>query len=132
MRPTYEVADVINAFYDEAFRRRIPLHHQRTLNALRACRTAALGGHLDACQECGFVRISYNSCRNRHCPKCQGLQKEMWIIQREEELLPVAYFHVVFTLPHSPYRRSGNSTVYACTTPDSCMICFSSQLVCAQ
>lgn len=100
MRPTYEVADVINVFYDEAFRMRIPLHHQRTLNALQACRTAALGGHIEACQDCGQVQISYNSCRNRHCPKCQGLQKEMWIIQREEELLPVAYFHVVFTLPH--------------------------------
>ena len=100
MRATYEVADIINTFYDEAFGMRIPRHHQRTLNALQACRTAALGGHVDACDACGNMRISYNSCRNRHCPKCQGLQKEMWAIQREEELLPVAYFHVVFTLPH--------------------------------
>ena len=100
MRTNYEVADVINKFYDEAFRVRIPLHHQRTLQALQSCRTAALGGHAQACDSCGQVRVSYNSCRNRHCPKCQGLQKEMWIIQREEELLPLAYFHVVFTLPH--------------------------------
>ncbi len=100
MRPKYEIADIINQFYDENFRVRIPVHQQRVLNALRACRTAQLGGHVDACDSCGYTRISYNSCRNRHCPKCQGLQREMWTIQREEELLPVAYFHVVFTLPH--------------------------------
>ena len=100
MRTNYEVADVINKFYDEVFRVRIPIHHQRTLQALQSCRTAALGGHAQACDSCGQVKVSYNSCRNRHCPKCQGLQKEMWIIQREEELLPLAYFHVVFTLPH--------------------------------
>ncbi len=100
MRPKFEVADIINQFYDEDFRVRIPVHHQRTLNALRICRTAKLGGHIDECDSCGYQRISYNSCRNRHCPKCQGLQREMWTIQREEELLPVAYFHVVFTLPH--------------------------------
>ena len=69
------------------------------LKALAQCRTAALGGHLDACSDCGHVRISYNSCRNRHCPKCQGQQREAWIAAREEELLPVPYFHVVFTLP---------------------------------
>ncbi len=72
----------------------------RTLRALSECRTAALGAHVDACDECGIVKISYNSCRNRHCPKCQGIEKEMWMIAREEELLPVTYFHVVFTLPH--------------------------------
>lgn len=99
MLPKFEVADVIDAFYDEAFRVRIPVHHQRTLKALQSCRTAALGGHIDACDACGHLRISYNSCRNRNCPKCQGLQKEMWVIQRQEELLAVAYFHVVFTLP---------------------------------
>ena len=59
-----------------------------------------MGGHVDGCDRCGHKRISYNSCRNRHCPKCQGLEKEMWAIQREEELLPISYFHVVFTLPH--------------------------------
>jgi len=71
----------------------------RTLGALLRCRTAALGGHTDACTECGVIRISYNSCRNRHCPKCQGKNREEWILKREEELLPVPYFHVVFTLP---------------------------------
>ncbi len=100
MRPKYEIADIIDRFYDEDFRRRIPVHQQRTLRAVRICRTAELGGHVDECDSCGYTRISFNSCRNRHCPKCQGLQKEMWTIQREEELLPIAYFHVVFTLPH--------------------------------
>ena len=75
-------------------------HQLRTLRALRDCRTAALGGHVDACDSCGNIRISYNSCRNRHCPKCQGVEKEMWILARSEDLLPVTYFHVVFTLPH--------------------------------
>lgn len=69
--------------------------------ALAQCRTAALGGHLDACADCKEVRISYNSCRNRHCPKCQGAQREKWIRAREEEVLPIPYFHLVFTLPHA-------------------------------
>ena len=71
----------------------------RTLSALMKCRTSALGGHVDGCTHCGKARISYNSCRNRHCPKCQGNEREAWIQAREKELLPVAYFHVVFTLP---------------------------------
>ena len=73
----------------------------RTLGAIMRCRTADMGGHIDACTNCGTVRISYNSCRNRHCPKCQGKEREQWIQAREEELLPVPYFHVVFTLPDS-------------------------------
>lgn len=71
----------------------------RVSGALQTCRTAAMGGHVDACTGCGVVRISYNSCRNRHCPKCQGKNRELWIAAREAELLPVPYFHVVFTLP---------------------------------
>ncbi len=71
----------------------------RTLSALSKCRTSALGGHVDGCTSCGNLRISYNSCRNRHCPKCQGNEREAWIQAREKELLPVGYFHVVFTLP---------------------------------
>ena len=70
-----------------------------TLSAIRRCRTAALGGHIDACDGCGNLSISYNSCRNRHCPKCQGEKREAWILAREAELLPVPYFHIVFTLP---------------------------------
>ena len=71
----------------------------RTLSALSKCRTHELGGHIDGCTSCGKLRISYNSCRNRHCPKCQGNEREVWIQARENELLPVGYFHVVFTLP---------------------------------
>lgn len=71
----------------------------RTLGAVMRCRTADMGGHMDACTSCGTVRISYNSCRNRHCPKCQGAQREKWILKRHQELLPVKYFHLVFTLP---------------------------------
>ena len=100
MKTKFEIAQVIDQFLDQDLRRQLTVHQQRTLDAIRRCRTAALGGHVDACSDCGNLAISYNSCRNRNCPKCQGLQKEMWILQREEELLPVAYFHVVFTLPH--------------------------------
>ncbi len=71
----------------------------RTLGAVKRCRTAELGGHKDSCTDCGTIRTSYNSCRNRHCPKCQGKKREDWIQKREDELLPVPYFHVVFTLP---------------------------------
>jgi hypothetical protein len=73
----------------------------RTLDAIRRCRTASMGGHVDLCTACGHVRISYNSCRNRHCPKCQQVQRERWIQAREAELLPATYFHVVFTLPEA-------------------------------
>ena len=76
------------------------MHQQKTLRALKDCRTAALGGHLDACDGCGNISISYNSCRNRHRPRCQGHKREEWIQKREADLLPCTYFHLVFTLPH--------------------------------
>lgn len=91
------LAEVIGRFGAEI---EVSGHQRRTLDAIRRCRTAALGGHIDACDSCGHLKISYNSCRNRHCPSCQGLNKEMWIIQQVDQLLPVAHFHVVFTLPH--------------------------------
>ena len=69
------------------------------MGAITACRTAALGGHVEQCDDCGATRIAYNSCRNRHCPKCQGLARAQWLADRQAELLPVPYFHVVFTLP---------------------------------
>ena len=69
------------------------------MGAIMACRTAALGGHVEQCNDCGTTRIAYNSCRNRHCPKCQGLARAKWLADRAAELLPVPYFHVVFTLP---------------------------------
>lgn len=92
-----ELADVITKFGSDV---EVSSHQRRTLEALRRCRTAELGGHIDACDSCGHLHISYNSCRNRHCPKCQGINKEAWIIQQEDQLLPVPHFHVVFTLPH--------------------------------
>src|ERR1035438_4013216 len=70
------------------------------MRAIQACRTLALGGHVEQCDTCGFTRQSYNSCRNRHCPKCQALAKAQWLAARQAELLPVPYFHAVFTLPH--------------------------------
>lgn len=100
MRAAHEVAHVLRQHWQEVERDpRINSWQLRTLSALRRCRTADLGGHVDACTECGNTRISYNSCRNRHCPKCQGKNREKWLADRETELLPVPYFHVVFTLP---------------------------------
>jgi len=100
MQPAFEVADVLNAHWPEIERSgHINGWQIRTLGAIKRCRTAELGGHVDACTSCGTMRISYNSCRNRHCPKCQGKEREKWVTKREEELLPVPYFHIVFTLP---------------------------------
>ena len=98
-QPQYEVADVLNILGSKLENLELNSWQLRTLFALKKCRTSALGGHIDACDECGNVSISYNSCRNRHCPKCQGKKREQWIENRETELLPVPYFHVVFTLP---------------------------------
>lgn len=97
MRSGPEVADVLRQadFLTDAF----TVHQQKTLRAIKACRTAELGGHIDACDGCGTISISYNSCRNRHCPKCQGHKREEWIQQREADLLPCTYYHLVFTLP---------------------------------
>lgn len=101
MKPRYELADVIGLYGKELGRnRKLSSHQLNTLHALQVCRTAALGGHIDGCDNCGHIRISYNSCRNRHCPKCQATNRERWIADRQADLLPVNYFHVVFTLPH--------------------------------
>jgi hypothetical protein len=103
MQTKYELAHVLrsqwNAIEQSVKNKSLNTWQLRTLSALSKCRTAALGGHIDGCSNCGNLRISYNSCRNRHCPKCQGNEREAWIQAREKELLPVAYFHVVFTLP---------------------------------
>lgn len=94
------MAQVIDRFAKEFQKQHEPnAYVQRTLGALQRCRTSALGGHVDKCDQCGHIRISYNSCRNRHCPKCQNTQREAWIENRKQDLLPVAYFHVVFTVP---------------------------------
>jgi hypothetical protein len=97
-----ELADVVRV-HGTAFcaAHRLSTVQQRALRAIEACRTAALGGHVAQCEACGELRYSYHSCRNRHCPKCQTLAKERWLAARRAELLPVPYFHVVFTLPHA-------------------------------
>jgi len=102
-RPTLEVADIVresgNRFW-EHYGSHLAWQHRKVLDAIVRCRTAALGGHRDQCTRCGHQAISYNSCRNRHCPKCQGNARSKWLAAREAELLPVPYFHIVFTLPH--------------------------------
>lgn len=99
-RPRFEVADVVRRYGDD-YRRAYPpsAAQDKVLRHIAACRTGVLGGHVDQCIQCGLVRISYNSCRDRHCPKCQGPQRAEWLEQRLQRLLPVPYFHVVFTLP---------------------------------
>ena len=99
MQPQWEVADVLRKV--DLSNQNFTVHQEKTLRALTLCRTAALGGHVDACDACGNISISYNSCRNRHCPKCQGHKREEWIQAREQDLLPCSYYHVVFTIPDS-------------------------------
>jgi len=101
-RPAVEVADIFRA-HGAAYRHAHALARapRRAMQAIETCRTAALGGHRETCDTCGADRIAYNSCRNRHCPKCQTLAKERWLAARRADLLPVEYFHVVFTLPHA-------------------------------
>lgn len=101
MQSKGEVADVLHRLHEGIRDIGLNTWQLRTLYAIKKCRTAALGGHIDACDDCGNLSISYNSCRNRHCPKCQGKNREDWIQAREGELLPVSYFHVVFTLPEA-------------------------------
>ncbi|MBV8831566.1 MAG: transposase zinc-binding domain-containing protein [Acidobacteriaceae bacterium] len=101
--PPFEVADIVRAAgksFVEKNRSRLTWQHLRLLRAIERCRTAALGGHLDQCSRCGQQAISYNSCRNRHCAKCQTNARDKWLAAREAELLDVRYVHVVFTLPH--------------------------------
>src|SRR6516164_685191 len=102
-RPPLEVADIIRTageVFIEHNRHWLRWKHVKVLRAIARCRTAALGGHLDECTRCGHRAISFNSCRNRHCPKCQAAARERWIAARRRELLPTRYLHVVFTLPH--------------------------------
>jgi len=99
--PKFEVADIFR-LYGEQFRQNHKLSNAqlKVMRHIEICRTAELGGHVEQCSDCGYERISYNSCRDRHCPKCQTLAKEKWLNNRKAELLPCGYFHMVFTLPH--------------------------------
>src|ERR1700681_3603657 len=101
-RPKLEVADVLRR-YGEAYRQQhsasLSTAERRIMSAIELCRTAALGSHLEQCDQCRFERVAYDSCRNRHCPKCQSLARAQWIEDRQAELLDTQYFHVVFTVP---------------------------------
>lgn len=100
MKPTYELAHIVRDYGDDYVQNfQVLKQHQRVLRAIKICRTAELGGHVDRCNGCGHERIAYNSCRNRHCPKCQTTNRERWILARKEDLLDCSYFHVVFTIP---------------------------------
>jgi hypothetical protein len=101
-RPALEVADIFRR-HGPAWRQthagHVSLDQLKVMSAIESCRTAALGGHVARCEDCAFTIIAYNSCRNRHCPKCQGVAARQWLADREADLLPVPYYHVVFTLP---------------------------------
>ncbi|OBX17711.1 transposase [Erythrobacter sp. QSSC1-22B] len=102
MRASLKVADIFRATgpaYRAANAGHLSLHQLKIMSAIEHCRTAALGGHVEACTDCGHWRIAYNSCRNRHCPRCQAAAARIWLEAREADLLPVGYFHAVFTLP---------------------------------
>jgi hypothetical protein len=118
MRGSLEVANIFRAYgpaYRQSHAQQMPLGHLRAMRAIETCRTAALGGHVEECDHCGAMRVSYNSCRNRHCPKCQCLDKERWLERRKRDVLPVRYFHVVFTLPEQvrPLALRNQKTVYS-------------------
>ena len=116
-RPPLEVADLIRVagqrFIDRS-RSWLTAQHRKVLAAIERCRTAALGGHRDECSRCGYRAISYNSCRNRHCPKCQAQARDRWLRRAEQELLPTRYVHVVFTLPHllAPLALQNKKVLY--------------------
>ena len=99
--PQLQVADILrNHIADYQNQYRLWPEHKKIISDLLNCRTAHLGGHIERCDNCGTLRITYHSCRNRHCPKCQHMPRERWLEKRKDEILPVSYFHVVFTLPH--------------------------------
>ena len=117
-RPALEIADIFRrhgAAWRAAHAGHVSLGQLKVMSAIETCRTAALGGHVEACEDCGHRRIAYNSCRNRHCPKCQGAAAREWLAAREADLLPVGYFHVVFTLPAeisdiAPHNKAASTT----------------------
>jgi putative transposase/transposase-like zinc-binding protein len=116
--PRLELADVVRAHRSRLVAHRdgrIAAAERRVLDDIVACRTAARGGHVERCDACGHLKVAYNSCRNRHCPKCQEIARARWTDEREREVLPVEYFHVVFTLPHelAPIALQNKKRLYA-------------------
>ncbi len=114
-RPRWEVADIIRLYGKQYCQdHSLPLSHLKIMHCIRVCRTSYLGGHVEKCDSCGFERYAYNSCRNRHCPKCQALKKAQWLEERKAEMLPVGYFHTVFTIPHelNPLALRNKKTVF--------------------
>ncbi len=100
-RPKCELADIFREYGQHyCHNHSVPLSHRRVMQAIKKCRTSALGGHMEQCNVCGFQHPAYNSCRNRHCPKCQSMAKARWLEKQKSKLLPVGAFHPVFTLPH--------------------------------
>lgn len=117
MENQLEVAHIFRTYgpaYRDAHGKEMPLRQHRAMKAMEICRTAKLGGHVDECDECGSIKISYNSCRNRHCPKCQCLDKERWLDARTKDILPTHYFHVIFTIPEDlrPIALRNQKVVY--------------------
>ena len=113
----YEVGDIIRDYKDAFYSKYKPVPQVRkVLGRLAICRTRELGGHVDVCPECGEIHVSYNSCRDRHCPKCQGKERELWVEARKEEVMPVTYFHAVFTVPDClhPIAIANQSIFYGC------------------
>src|SRR4030081_3573290 len=116
-QPPVEVADIVRAAGDALFDgscKWLTWVHVKVLNAILYCRTSVLGGHVDACSRCDYQAISYNSCRNRHCPKCQASARNRWLDARRRDLLPTRYVHVVFTLPHqlAPLALQNKREIY--------------------
>src|SRR5436189_246141 len=117
-RPSLEMADLVRSAgrnFIERNRSWLNRLHLKVLTAIERCRTAALGGHVDECSRCGHRAISYNSCRNRHCPKCQRNARERWLADRQQELLPTPYAHVGLTLPHplAPLALQNKKGIYS-------------------
>ena len=115
-QPSFEVADILNR-YGSAYtaQHTLPPYQHRLMRAIQLCRTSVLGGHLEQCGHCDYQRISYNSCRNRHCPKCQNLARAQWIEQRKGDLLPIDYYHVVFSIPEqlNPLALQNKAVFYS-------------------
>ena len=110
-----EVADIFRLYGPDYKRKHpLPMWQLKVMSAIERCRTAKLGGHVEQCDKCDHIRISYNSCRNRHCPKCQTGAREKWLFDRKQELLPIVYYHVVFTIPDeiNPLALCNKKTIY--------------------